>query len=78
MASDSFSQISPVLRLPKVREATGLSRSTLLRRVKEGTFPAPIKIGPRAVGWVQSQVLSWINDRIKASRPNNKSAVGRK
>lgn len=66
-----------VLRLPKVSKATALSRSTLLRRVKEGTFPAPIKIGPRAVGWLESEVSKWIEDRIKASRPNNKSAVGR-
>ena len=43
---------SSIFRLPKVLEMTGLSRTTVWRYVKAGTFPAPLKLGPRAVGWL--------------------------
>lgn len=57
-----------ILRLPEVLVRTGLSRSTLYRRVDEGTFPAPINLGPRAVGWPESEVQVWIEQRIAESR----------
>lgn len=57
-----------ILRLPEVLARTGLSRSTLYRRVDEGTFPAPISLGIRAVGWPESEVQSWIEQRIAESR----------
>jgi len=39
-----------ILRLPAVKAATGLSRSTIYARISEGTFPAPVALGGRAVG----------------------------
>ena len=57
-----------ILRLPDVRARTGLSRSTIYLRVSEGKFPAPISLGDRSVGWVESEVDAWIVDRIKESR----------
>lgn len=38
-------------RLPAVMQATGLGRSTIYRLVASGAFPAPVHLGPRAVGW---------------------------
>ena len=38
---------------------TGLPRSTLYFFVKQGTFPAPIKIGVRSVGWLESDIAAW-------------------
>ena len=40
-----------MLRPPEVMKRTGLCRSTLWRRVRAGTFPAPIELGPNAIGW---------------------------
>ncbi|MGP8474851.1 helix-turn-helix transcriptional regulator [Burkholderia sp. PR2] len=40
-----------ILRRRQVEAATGLSRTTIYYRIKERTFPAPIKLGPRSVGW---------------------------
>ena len=57
-----------ILRLPVVKARTGLSRSTIYLRIKEGTFPKPVNIGARAVGWVESDIADWINQRIKQSR----------
>ncbi len=57
-----------ILRLPTVKARTGLSRSTIYLRVSEGTFPAPVSLGARAVGWVESEIESWLTQRIDASR----------
>jgi len=39
---------------------TGLPRTSLDRRVRNGTFPAPLLIGPKSVGWLSSEVQEWI------------------
>ena len=57
-----------ILRLPAVQATTGLSRSTIYARVSEGTFPKPISLGDRAVGWVEAEVADWINQQITTSR----------
>lgn len=57
-----------ILRLPVVITRTGLSRSTIYQRVAEGTFPRPINIGDRAVGWLDSEIESWLSSCVEASR----------
>ena len=57
-----------ILRLPLVRERTGLSRSSIYLRISEGRFPRPISLGERAVGWLESEITEWLNRRIEASR----------
>ena len=57
-----------ILRLPKVKAITGLSRSTIYLRMSEGTFPQKISLGSRAVGWLRSEVTEWIEQRILESR----------
>ncbi len=59
-----------VLRLPRVQARTGLSRSTIYVRVANGSFPQPIRLGDRAVGWLESEVDAWIREQIAASRGN--------
>ena len=58
------------MRLPRVRERTGRGRASIYAGVKSGTFPAPIKLGARAVGWLESEIDQWISARTAASRPN--------
>ena len=55
-----------ILRRKQVEARTGLSRSTIYARIKAGTFPAPVSLGPRAVGWIESDVHRWLSDRIEA------------
>lgn len=56
-----------ILRLPQVKGRCGLARSSIYARVKEGSFPAPVNLGERAVGWLESEIDAWIEAR-KVSR----------
>ena len=57
-----------ILRLPEVMARTGLSRSTIYLRVSQGTFPKPVSLGARAVGWVEAEIQEWLQRQIEASR----------
>jgi prophage regulatory protein len=57
----------PLLRLPSVAAQTGLSKSEIYRRIKDGKFPQPIKLGARAVAWPAAQIEAWVNDLIGKS-----------
>jgi prophage regulatory protein len=56
-----------IIRHPQVKERTGLSRSTIYIPIKGGHFKVLISIGPRAVGWLESDVSDFIEARVKAS-----------
>jgi prophage regulatory protein len=57
-----------ILRLPQVEAMTGLKRSSLYAAIAEGRFPRQIQLGPRAVGWLASEIDAWIAARIADSR----------
>jgi len=57
-----------ILRLPQVCNVTGLRRSMIYQLEAEQRFPKRIKIGIRAVGWIESEVQIWLAKRIAASR----------
>ena len=60
-----------VLRLPDVKRSTGLSLAIYLR-ITRGTFPKPVSLGGRAVGWLEAEVQQWLERRIEASRSEGK------
>ncbi len=62
-----------ILRLPTVKNRTGLSRSTIYLRVSQGTFPKPVNLGARAVGWVEAEIQRWLERQIETSRAEGKS-----
>lgn len=64
----SVPQSFSILRLPAVKARTGLSRSTIYLRVAQGTFPKPVNLGGRAVGWVEAEIQQWLEQQIEASR----------
>jgi prophage regulatory protein len=66
-----------IIRLKAVKARCGLSRSTLYNRIAAGEFPRPIAIGPRAVGWIESEINTWIAARIDASRNGKDSGASR-
>lgn len=60
--------VTTILRLPVVKARTGLSRSTIYLRISKGTFPTPVSLGGRAVGWVEGEIQEWLEKQIEASR----------
>lgn len=54
-----------IIRLKEVIDSTGLARSTIYKYISEGTFPKPVSLGDRCVGWVDSEVHDWILARIE-------------
>lgn len=57
-----------MLRLPQVCKVTGLGRSMIYQLEAEQKFPHRVRIGMRAVGWVESEVQAWLAIRIERNR----------
>ena len=55
----NMSEMKTFIRLPAVMAATGLGKTTIYERIKAGTFPSPIQIGPRAVAWDAGAIAAW-------------------
>lgn len=66
-----------LLRWIDVQPLVGICRSHAHQLVAEGKFPPPIKLveGGRASAWLESEVREWIDQRVKASRPNDPEAA---
>ena len=60
--------MAKILRIPAVIDRTGLSSSTIYQKISDRQFPRQIKLGPRAVGWVEKEIDDWIERRINLSR----------
>jgi prophage regulatory protein len=54
-----------LLRLPDVEAATGCKKSTIYKLMKEGKFPACVRITARMSAWPESAIFQWVQDRIK-------------
>ena len=62
------------IRLPEVLSRTGYGRTSIYRKMEEGTFPRSVKLGGpledsitfdcRAVAWIEDEVDQWIESRI--------------
>jgi len=53
-----------ILRRKDVENRTGLSRSSIYLRMQRGTFPSQIKLGTRAVGWLEQEIEAWLEARV--------------
>jgi prophage regulatory protein len=56
------------IRLKEVLAICGRSRSSVYAAIKQGAFPAPIKLSAHSTGWIKSEVLAWAASRVTASR----------
>jgi prophage regulatory protein len=66
------------LRLPELKSVTGLSKSSLYALMRANSFPAPVRLGPRTVAWVRSEVRQWAAERISKSRAESPSISERR
>ena len=55
-----------LLTRAEVERVVGLKRSALYRAMREGRFPEPLRVGPKSVRWLLSEVEQWIVDRRRA------------
>ena len=65
-----------IIRLKTVLDQTGLTRSTLYRKIDEGTFPRQISISARGTGWRESEVRRLIADPMGYDADELKDLVG--
>ncbi|MBO9657781.1 MAG: AlpA family transcriptional regulator [Chitinophagaceae bacterium] len=56
-----------IIRLPEVMRTTGLARSTIYKKITEKTFPNQIPLGPKSVGWLETDIQKWIQEQITQS-----------
>lgn len=66
--TDQHDEPVEFIRLPKVKELTGLGTTKIYTMASEGLFPKQVPLGGRAVAWVKSEVLQWNMDRLAAAR----------
>lgn len=55
-----------LLRLTKVISICGLKKSSIYARVKKGTFPEPVRLGPKSVAWRSDEIGAWVDSRPRA------------
>ena len=58
-----------IIRRDEVSKLTGLARATIYKKVADGSFPAPIRLGARSVGWRLSDVIAWLAGAGEAMGP---------
>lgn len=63
-----------ILRLPDVKNKVGFGRSTIYALIASGEFPSSIRIGARAVGWLESDIDQWI-EMCRERSANNMDSV---
>jgi prophage regulatory protein len=56
-----------ILRVENVLAIIGMKRSWLWGEIRAGNFPRPIRLGKRAIGWKESEIMEWICNRPKAT-----------
>ncbi len=56
-----------ILRINEVAKHVGLHRSTVYRLIDRKEFPAPIRLGPNAVGWLREEIEEWVVTRERST-----------
>lgn len=64
--SDAAPPATVILRLPDVKQRTGLSHATIYRKMQALEFPAAKRLSTNCVGWVAAEVEAWVTNRAPA------------
>jgi prophage regulatory protein len=54
-----------IIRRHDLKDVTGYSVGHIYALIEAGSFPKPIPLGPRAVGWLASEIDTWQRERVK-------------
>ena len=65
-----------LLRIEEVMKIVSLKRSSIYKLVRQGEFPRQVQVTSRIVGWPESAVLQWVQDRIAKSNPALQAELG--
>jgi prophage regulatory protein len=63
-----------IIDLTQLMNKIPFGKSTIYAYVKAGKMPAPIKLGDRAVGWIEAEIDAWLEERIRTSRTTAKES----
>jgi prophage regulatory protein len=63
------------MRIDEVIAVTGLARNTIYRRMREGTFPSQVRLGPNSVAWLQSSISEWMSSIMEGTSSVNKRCL---
>lgn len=55
------------MRIDEVVSVTGLGRNTIYKRMRAGTFPRQVRLGPNSVAWLQSDISDWMTSVVSSS-----------
>ncbi|WP_144156331.1 helix-turn-helix transcriptional regulator [Paraburkholderia sp. BCC1885] len=72
--SDAPRTALAILRRKQVERETGLSRSSIYRRMHAGTFPIPVQLGLRSVGWRVADIEQFLSDPMSYRAPQGASS----
>ena len=74
-SNDTIVRQKRLIRLPEVLSRTGYGRTTIYRKMEDGSFPRSVKLGgppidpnvfdSRAVAWIEYEIEQWIESRIE-------------
>ena len=65
-----------LIRLPDVMKITGFGRSQIYKLINIGEFPKQIQISPGSVAWLESELETWMKERIRLSRDDDTQGQG--
>ena len=83
MAAQAHTRPKTIIRRTQLEKKLGLSRSTIYAKLRRNpnrpgdydpSFPRPVSIGTKAVGWIESEVEAWLADQIQKSRARGEAA----
>ena len=62
-----------LLRRPEIEQRCGLTRSTIYRLMDDDRFPRPVRVGPKAVRWLESDIDAWVASRPRTAGADRRS-----
>ncbi len=68
---DDALEENQIIRRDKVSQVTGLARATIYKKVADGSFPPPIRLGARAVGWRKPDIVAWLQSPDRKWDPSD-------
>ena len=71
ITQDNQKKPKRIIRLSEVMKRTGKSRSSIYVGMAEGSFPKKIKTGGKSIGFLENEIEEWIENCVKASRPED-------